>query len=154
MNSIIQKALSLLEEGNYVGYFEEMDNVVPKNMRTPYQEHKGKFMAGQAPYNFHQMLEVFAREVEKALENPSKNTFITENNQQTVLEEFKLERYVLIFFLIVCIIVFFISVISALIKDSYSAAGSITAIGSLGVIFLILGSIKRIFEKSLNSIKV
>ncbi|MCU0390923.1 MAG: hypothetical protein MUE81_07380, partial [Thermoflexibacter sp.] len=67
MNPTIQKALRHLQNANYSGYFEEMDKVVPVNMQTPYQEHKGKFITGQAPWNFHQQLETFAREVDKAL---------------------------------------------------------------------------------------
>jgi hypothetical protein len=79
MNFNIQKALSHLQDANYADYFEEMDKVVPQNLQTPYQEHKGKFIAGQAPYNFHQMLEVFAREVEKALTNPNKGISTAED---------------------------------------------------------------------------
>lgn len=67
VNPTIPKALKYLQNANYSGYFEEMDKVVPVNMQTPYQEHKGKFIADKVAWNFHQILETFAREVDKAL---------------------------------------------------------------------------------------
>jgi internalin A len=67
MHTTIQKALEHLQEANHSGYFEEMDKVVPLSMQTTYQELKGKFITGQAPWNFHQQLEIFARYVDKVL---------------------------------------------------------------------------------------
>jgi len=61
----IQKALKHLENANYSGYFEEMDKVIFRN--TIYSELKGKFIAGATPYNFHQLLSTFARDVNEKL---------------------------------------------------------------------------------------
>jgi hypothetical protein len=71
MHPIIQQALKHLEGANYAGFFEEMDKIVPANMQNLYNEHKGKFMAGKQEWNFHQQLEVFAKEVGKTLSNTS-----------------------------------------------------------------------------------
>ncbi|AFM05521.1 Leucine Rich Repeat (LRR)-containing protein [Bernardetia litoralis DSM 6794] len=62
-NSTIQKALKHIENANYGGYFEEMDKIVPTFQRAIYSELKGKFIAGNIPYNFHQSLSMFAREL-------------------------------------------------------------------------------------------
>jgi GTPase SAR1 family protein/class 3 adenylate cyclase len=66
MKQNIQSALSHLQNANYAGYFEEMDKVeIPDSLKNTYATHKGVFMSGQAPWNFHQLLETFTREVEK-----------------------------------------------------------------------------------------
>jgi hypothetical protein len=78
-NTYIEKAIAALQNANYAGYFEEMDKVVPVSLQNPYQEHKGKFMSGNYPYNFYQQLEVFAREVDKSLSEKVANA----NNQNT-----------------------------------------------------------------------
>ncbi len=79
-NIYIETALIALQNADYSGYFEEMDKVVPAALQTPYQEHKGKFMAGNYPYNFYQQLEVFAREVDKALNQPTSNVINNNGN--------------------------------------------------------------------------
>lgn len=61
----VKKALEHLEAANYAGYFEVMDNLVPKNLLAPYNTLKGQFMAGQTPFDFHQKLTVFAKAIEK-----------------------------------------------------------------------------------------
>lgn len=72
MNPNIQSALQALEEANYVGYFAEMDKVsIPAHLRNTYATHKGVFAYGQTPFDFHQKLEVFAREVDKQLNTPA-----------------------------------------------------------------------------------
>ena len=73
MQPSIQKAIAALQNANYAGYFEEMDKIVPVSLQNPYQEHKGKFMSGNYPYNFYQQLEVFAREVDKSIKNEPAN---------------------------------------------------------------------------------
>ena len=84
MNTTIQKALKHLENANYAGYFEELDKIsLPAQFRTTYAEHKGKFISGSYPYNFHQQLEVFSKAVDKQLvdmgvvEMPIENTLPT-----------------------------------------------------------------------------
>ena len=68
MNPHITKALKSLENANYSGYFEEMDKVeISKLLKPIYAEHKSKFMQGLRTYDFSQILETFAREVDKAL---------------------------------------------------------------------------------------
>jgi predicted DNA-binding protein YlxM (UPF0122 family) len=67
LHPVIGKALKYLENANYAGYFEEMDKVVSVSHNTTYSELKGKFIAGNTPYNFHQLLSTFAREVNKNL---------------------------------------------------------------------------------------
>lgn len=71
MDKTIQEALQHLQNANYMRYFEEMDKVVPSSLQNPYQEHKGKFIAGQAAWNFYQQLEVFAKEVDRSLKKES-----------------------------------------------------------------------------------
>lgn len=71
MHPNIQSALKHLQNANLTGYFEEMDKVVPDAMRHTFNTHKGVFIAGQAPWNFHQQLEVFAGEVNKGLVSPA-----------------------------------------------------------------------------------
>jgi hypothetical protein len=73
MRPKIEKALAHLQNANYAGYFEEMNDVVPVSMMTVFQEHKGIFIAGKAPFNFHQILEIFAKEVNRTLEKPTQN---------------------------------------------------------------------------------
>jgi class 3 adenylate cyclase len=83
MNSHVQQALDHLQNANYAGYFTEMDKVVPPNLKTPYQEHKGKFIGGQYPFNFYQQLEIFAREVQNQLDN-FVHAIITSPTQQAM----------------------------------------------------------------------
>jgi Flp pilus assembly protein TadD len=88
MQPSIQQAIAALQNANYAGYFEEMDKIVPVSLQNPYQEHKGKFIAGNYPYNFYQQLEVFAREVDKELNkklpegNFPKNILHTDNKER------------------------------------------------------------------------
>jgi len=67
MNPHITKALASLQNAHYAGYFDEMDKIVPVELRTPYSQHKGMFIADSYPFNFYQQLEVFAKDVDKAL---------------------------------------------------------------------------------------
>jgi len=67
MNPHITKALASLQNAHYAGYFEEMDKIVPAELRTPYNQHKGMFIANSYPFNFYQQLEVFAKDVDKEL---------------------------------------------------------------------------------------
>jgi|GEM_PF-5045321 len=67
MNPHITKALASLQNAHYAGYFDEMDKIVPVELRTPYSQHKGMFTANSYPFNFYQKLEVFAKDVDKAL---------------------------------------------------------------------------------------
>jgi hypothetical protein len=81
-NLNIQKALSHLEEANHAGYFTEMDKVeMPKHLKPVFAQHKAVFVAGAAPFNFHQILTVFAAEVERNLpkENQESGTQTSEN---------------------------------------------------------------------------
>jgi hypothetical protein len=82
MHSTIQKALAALQNANYSSYFEEMDKIVPISLQNPYQEHKGKFISGNYPYNFYQILEVFAKEVYKSFKNEPVNK---KESEQTIL---------------------------------------------------------------------
>lgn len=82
----IQKALEALHNANYVGYFSEIETVVPASMRTTYQELKSKFMAGRSDWNFAQQLEIFARETERRLGDLSNTPEPTQQfNKQEVL---------------------------------------------------------------------
>lgn len=87
MNEIINKALENLENANYAGYFEEMDKVkpnIPPHLKTAYAEHKGKFIAGQQPWNFAQQLAVFPKE----LINSDNSTSSQNNSQaQTIIQK-------------------------------------------------------------------
>ncbi|MDX2302579.1 MAG: effector-associated domain EAD1-containing protein [Microscillaceae bacterium] len=91
MHPNIQQALKHLQNANLKGYFKEMDKVVPDSMRHTLDTHKGIFIAGQAPWDFHQKLELFAEEVDKKLredlikpKNNPKNQVQTNNpNPQT-----------------------------------------------------------------------
>jgi hypothetical protein len=75
MNSCIKKALNNLENAKISGYFKEMDKVViPKNLKHVYAQHKGVFTSGLAPWNFHEHLETFARQVGTELKNNTKNS--------------------------------------------------------------------------------
>ncbi|MGB0525075.1 MAG: CHAT domain-containing protein [Flammeovirgaceae bacterium] len=71
MNPSIEKALKKLQNAKYDGYFEAMDEVVPDSLKPVYQDHKGKFMSGNYPHNFYQMLTTFAKQVNKELESPT-----------------------------------------------------------------------------------
>jgi hypothetical protein len=97
MDLTIQKALEHLANANYAGYFEEMDKVaMPKQWQAPYANHKGVFIAGQAPWNFYQQLDTLAHEILKELEkiqgkldelkSPSKTSDFKEQ-ALTMLEE-------------------------------------------------------------------
>lgn len=68
MHPNITQALAHLKEANYTGYFEEMDNVVPANLRPLYNELKGKFMAGKQEWNFDQQLRTFAKQAQDQLD--------------------------------------------------------------------------------------
>lgn len=72
MNHIIKAALSALQGANYADYFKQMDKVVPTSLMTLYEEHKGKFTAGQYPWNFYQQLETFSIAV---------NDFLSKQNE-------------------------------------------------------------------------
>lgn len=74
MNPHIQKALQYINNANYAGYFEEMNKVdIPKEFEATYAAHKGVFIAGQAPYNFHTQLMAFCEEVNRII-TQQKNT--------------------------------------------------------------------------------
>jgi small GTP-binding protein len=67
-NPFVATALKSLENANYAGYFEEMDNVeIPVESKAIYQELKTKMITGNAPFNFEQSLRLFAREIDKNL---------------------------------------------------------------------------------------
>jgi hypothetical protein len=75
MNNNIKKALDYLEEANYAGYFEEMDKItMPPHLKPVYAQHKSIFIAGAAPYNFHQILTVFAKDFDLHLSNENPKT--------------------------------------------------------------------------------
>jgi hypothetical protein len=83
MNENINNAIIHLEDANIAGYFEEMDKVeMPKQLKPTYAQFKGVFMDGQAPWDFSQQLETFAREVNKNLE---KNDTEESNNTDKAL---------------------------------------------------------------------
>jgi hypothetical protein len=75
----IQSALQKLQKANYSGYFEEMDKVVPSEMQTMYSELKGKFITGNAPWNFDQQLKTFALEIDKLLDKEEEAKEIAQN---------------------------------------------------------------------------
>lgn len=88
MHKTIEKALIALQDANYAGYFEAMDELVPKNLLTPYQEHKNKFISGQYPHHFYQQLEVLAKEVDKQILSIKKNkNTIAKNNNPNLLKD-------------------------------------------------------------------
>lgn len=78
----IARALQHLQQANYAGYFDEMDEVVPPSLMHAHQTHKGVFIAGQQPFNFYQQLETFAKQVEKTLNTP--DVVATANPTETV----------------------------------------------------------------------
>ena len=88
MHPTIQKALEHLQNAHYAGYFEEMDTpqIVPAQLLHTYNMHKAMFISTQYPFNFHQTLEVFAKEADRLMgsniteptnENTDKDSNIT-----------------------------------------------------------------------------
>ncbi|MDX2301242.1 MAG: hypothetical protein NW226_00525 [Microscillaceae bacterium] len=70
MKPPIENALKHLENANISGYFEEMDKVeMPASLKTICNTHKAEFVAGKASYDFHERLAVFARAVNRRLED-------------------------------------------------------------------------------------
>ncbi|GAB4398587.1 MAG: hypothetical protein OHK0053_17530 [Microscillaceae bacterium] len=68
----IQTALAHLENANYAGYFEAMDQMeMPKPLRSTYAQLKGVFLAGQPPWDYAQKLETLAREADRLLVSES-----------------------------------------------------------------------------------
>lgn len=69
LNPNIEKALTCLQNADYAGYFEEMDKVeMPKESQNPYATNKSIYYSGQPiPHDFAQKLEVFAKDVNRAL---------------------------------------------------------------------------------------
>jgi len=70
MNPHIEKALTHLSKADYVGYFDEVDKVIspaPLCMQTTHATHKSTFTSGNRPQDFNQMLEVFAKDLNKIL---------------------------------------------------------------------------------------
>jgi CHAT domain-containing protein len=66
-NTHIQKALKHLQNDDYFSYFVELDKVeMPDSLKNIYAKHKGVFISGQVPWNFHQLLEAFAIDVQKS----------------------------------------------------------------------------------------
>lgn len=69
LNPNIEKALTCLQNADYAGYFDEMDKVeMPKESQNPYATNKSIYYSGQPiPHDFAQKLEVFAKDVNRAL---------------------------------------------------------------------------------------
>lgn len=60
----ITKVLEKLQNANYAGYFDEMDKInIPYHLQPIYSQHKGVFIGGHAPWNFHEQLDTFAKQV-------------------------------------------------------------------------------------------
>lgn len=60
----INKVLEKLQNANYAGYFDEMDKInIPYHLQPIYSQHKGVFIGGQAPWNFHEHLDTFTKQV-------------------------------------------------------------------------------------------
>ena len=69
----VTEALEQLEQANLAGYFEALDEVVPSNLKATYNQLKGQFITGNAPWDFNQKLAVFAKAVGKtAVYHPPK----------------------------------------------------------------------------------
>ncbi len=66
MHTTIKQALTFLEEGNIAGYFEEVDKLqsqLSAHQKTRFSELKGIFIASKAPWDFDQILRVFAQQI-------------------------------------------------------------------------------------------
>lgn len=72
----IQKALNCLENADFAGYFDEMDNAEFPNiqLKGSYAELKGTFIGGNIPWNFFQKLETFAKELLREMNKPKNST--------------------------------------------------------------------------------
>lgn len=96
MHQKIQKALSFLEEVNYAGYFDIMEDIVPAQMRSTFSMYKQIFLQGLTDYTFNQKLVVFAKEVNRLIqrsssaegENPS-----TDQYAFTPIDQLSQEQY-------------------------------------------------------------
>ncbi|MCC5944764.1 MAG: CHAT domain-containing protein [Bernardetiaceae bacterium] len=87
----IRKALEHLENANISSYFEEMDKVaMPKDLKSTYSQFKRMLMSGQAPWDFPQKLEIFAREVDKILSTSEQK----EDTQGDFIGRDKIERQI------------------------------------------------------------
>jgi len=65
-NKHLKEALEYLKDANYAKYFAEIDKLnLPDSLKYDYANHKRMFISGKYPSNFHQMLEVFVKEVER-----------------------------------------------------------------------------------------
>lgn len=61
MNSTIQQALQHLQNANYSGYFEEIDKIIPPNLRNQFTSLRMEFISGDTNWQFAQKLEDFAK---------------------------------------------------------------------------------------------
>lgn len=60
----IKTILEKIQNADYAGYFELMDSAeIPKQYRHRYSDLKNIFISGKYPYNFHEQLAVFSRQV-------------------------------------------------------------------------------------------
>lgn len=61
INSVLEKAISHLNDNNFADYFDVMDSVVPESAKTTYQNLKSKFITDNYPNLFDQQLKVFTK---------------------------------------------------------------------------------------------
>ncbi|HAS44065.1 MAG TPA: hypothetical protein DCS93_26545 [Microscillaceae bacterium] len=89
----IQKALTHLQNANYAGYFEEIGQITPQSLKPFLNQLEGQFIAGQAPWDFYQHLDRFAKKVEAELskeppDTTSSNTSKPNKSLPTILTVF------------------------------------------------------------------
>lgn len=85
MHPQIQQALDELSKSNYAGYFTAIEEVIPVDihMQKRCEDFKGILIANKEPWNFSQILELFAVEIDKNLLVEEKRT------PKTYLDDFK-----------------------------------------------------------------
>jgi hypothetical protein len=89
MNPSITKGIECLQQAHYAGFFQELDTIeMPTVLAAPYEEFKQKFMTDKTSFNFTQQLEVFAKELQDYLDNPTGYT-VSEVFEQEVVTQIK-----------------------------------------------------------------
>ncbi|OJJ20511.1 hypothetical protein BKI52_18825 [marine bacterium AO1-C] len=94
MDKHIQKALRHIQNAEYAGYFAEIGKVTPESHKPILKQLEGRFIAGQAPWDFYQQLDRFARQIQEAIQEENlstseTNTTMSSNTPEAFVQEMK-----------------------------------------------------------------
>lgn len=77
MNTYIEKALNQLTQADTAGYFEAIEQVVPVDLESTFNQLRKRFITGNVEWDFEQKLRNFAQLVDKQVSTQANTTNTT-----------------------------------------------------------------------------